>query len=359
MNTAQKLVTQLQDKYGKDAVMMAVDMPYHAPISSGSLALDFAIGIGGLPSDRVIEIAGEEGTGKTTLALLAMQNFLADQPDRGALILDLEHKLDKEWLKLLVGPEILEDRVIYVQPDNIEDATNIYQAAVGTGAICFALLDSIGGAPTARRNEDARVASVGGNSLAVGHFARTAGTLSAKYRCLTIGVNHVRDDMKGYNRVITPGGRAWKYHVVLRLLLKRTNEKAIAKLNGEDWQIGYEISCKVIKNGLGAPYRVATYWFYNVATERYGFGIDTLEEIVRLGVLTGVIGRKGGWYHHPILPDEKGENRILGRDRLIEYIRDADESLRKGLAHEITCKLPDHAADVAPIEPQDPDPEDL
>jgi recombination protein RecA len=353
-----RTVQELQERYGENAIMRASEMPRYAPVSCGSLAVDFAVGIGGLPTDRLVEICGEEGTGKTTLALLTMVNCLRDQPDRGALILDLEHKLDFEWLKSLVGADLLEERIIYAQPDHIEQATNIYKAAVATGTICFALLDSIGGAPTVRSNEDATVARFGGNSLGVGEFARTAGTLAAKYRCLTIGINQVRDDMKGYNRVITPGGRAWKFHVVLRILLKRTGEKAIQKINGEDWQIGYEISAKLIKNGLAPPFRVATYWFYNVATDRYGFGIDTLEEIVRLGLVVGVIDRRGGWYHHPCFPDHKGEHKILSKPAMIDYLRDADESIRIGLSAEIVQRLPDHAAEVAPIQPEDPDPED-
>jgi recombination protein RecA len=353
--TAQKLLKELQGKFGADVVMMAKDMPKHDPISSGSLALDFAIGIGGFPSDRVIEVAGEEATGKTTLALLAMQKFLDAQPTRGALILDLEHKLDSDWLVHLVGKDLLENRIIYVQPDHIEQATNIYKASVGSGTVCFALVDSIGGAPTARRNDDAEVGLYGGNAQGVGEFARTAATLSATKRCLTVGINQVREDMSGYKRHMTPGGRAWKHAVALRLQLKRGKGKVVEKINGEDFQIGYEISCKVVKNGLGAPGRVASWWFYNVETPKYGFGIDTLEEIVRLGILTGVIERKGGWYHHRgLLADKSGENKILGKDGLMDYIR-VHEGLQHELSREIKARLADHAAEVAPMTDPDDD----
>lgn len=347
---SKKLLTQLQDKYGPATVMMASEMPKYPAISSGSLALDFAIGIGGLPSDRVIEIAGEEGTGKTTLALLAMLNFLADQPDRGALILDLEHKLDPDWLRSLVGDEILQERVIYVQPEHIEQATNIYKSATSTGTICFALVDSIGGAPTVRRNDDASVGLYGGNAQGVGEFGRTAAALSAKYRCLTVGINQVREDMGGYNRHMTPGGRAWKHAVALRLLLKRGKGKLTEKVNNEEYQIGYEIACKIVKSGVGAPGRTASWWFYNVATERYGFGVDTLEEIVRLGILTDIIRRKGGWYYHYMLPGD--EHKILGRDRLMEFIRDSPEA-RTVLSTEIVGRLADYGSEVAPM--NDPD----
>lgn len=352
MKEATKLLKQLQDRYGDDSVMMASQMPKYAPITSGSLALDFAIGIGGLPSDRVIELAGEEGTGKTTLALLTMQKFLAEQPDRGALILDLEHKLDPDWLKFLVGEQLLDERVIYVQPEHIEQATNIYKSAVGTGAICFALIDSIGGAPTVRRNDDASVGLYGGNAQGVGEFGRTAAALSAKYRCLTIGINQVREDMGGYNRHMTPGGRAWKHAVALRLLLKRGKGKLTEKINNEEYQIGYEIACKVIKSGVGAPGRTASWWFYNVTTDKYGFGIDTLEEVVRLGILTEVIVRKGGWYHHPLLLEDKGEHKVLGRDRLMDYIRDHVD-VQQQLSSEITGRLADYGSEVAPM--SDPD----
>jgi recombination protein RecA len=260
--------------------------------------------------------------------------------------------MDPDWLKSIVGEELLAERVIYVQPEHIEQSTNIYKSAVGTGTICFVLIDSIGGAPTSRRNDDATVGLFGGNAQGVGEFGRTAAALSAKYRCLTVGINQVREDMAGYNRHMTPGGRAWKHAVALRLQLKRGKGKLTEKINNEEHQIGYEIACKVVKSGLSAPGRTASWWFYNVATEKYGFGVDTMEEIVRLGILTEVVVRKGGWYHHPLLMEDKGEHKILGRDRLMEYIRERPE-VQKILASEITHRLADYGSEVAPM--SDPD----
>lgn len=350
---ARKLLADIQAEYGADTVMMASEMPRYEPIPSGSLALDFSVGIGGLPSDRVIEISGEEGTGKTTLALLAMQNFLEAQPDRGALILDTEHKMDPDWLQLLVGKQVLDERVIYVQPDHIEQATNIYKRCLRSGTVCFAMLDSIGGSPTVRRNDDASVALYGGNAMGVGEFGRAAASHSAKYRCLTVGINQIRTDMSGYNRLVVPGGHAWVHAVALRLFLKKiTKSKVFEKVNGEDVQIGYEIACKVVKSSVSTPGRTASWWFYNVSTDKYGFGIDTLEEVVRLGILTGVIERTGGWYRHPALPLDKGEPKILGKDRLMDMIR-ADSTLKSIISKDITSKLGDHASRVAPM--TDPD----
>lgn len=346
---AHKLLKEMQNQFGAGTVMMASEMPKYPPITSGSLSLDCAVGIGGLPSDRVIEICGEEQTGKTTLALLAMQQFLAAQPDRGALILDTEHKMDPHWLAQLVGEQVLDEKVLYVQPDHIEQATNIYKMALQSGTVCFALLDSIGGSPTVRRNDDATVASYGGNAMGVGEFGRAAASHSAKYRALTIGVNQIREDMSGYNRLKVPGGHAWVHAVALRLQLKKiTKSKVFEKINGEEVQVGSEIACKVVKSSVSAPGRTATWWFYSVPTAKYGFGIDTLDEVVRLGILTGVIERRGGWYYHSRLPLDKGEAKILGRDRLMEYIR-SDIQLQRDFSADITARLQDHVSMVAPM----------
>jgi hypothetical protein len=134
-------------------------------------------------------------------------------------------------------------------------------------------------------------------------------------------------------------------------LVKKGKGRAVEKINGEEMQIGFETACKVVKNGLAPEGRTASYWFYNVRTEQYGFGVDQMEEIVRLGILTGVIDRRGGWYHHPALPEDKtGEHRLLGKDRLVDHIRDS-QPLRALFSKEITEKLRtgDMGAKVAPM----------
>ncbi len=355
-DVGKKLLVPMQDKYGADKVMMASDMPKRSPISSGSLGLDLATGIGGFPADRAIEIAGAEGTGKTTLGLLAMANFLDANPTRGAIILDTEHKLEPSWIRQLVGAE-RESRTLVLWPRSAEQATNMYVAAVGgnakipSGQVCFAMLDSIGGSPTERRNEDYEVAGFGGNSLAITEFANIAKNLSRIYQCLTVGINQVREDMSGYHRHLTPGGRGWKHACALRLLVKKGKGKLTEKINNEDIQIGYEVAVKVVKNGMAPEGRTTSYWFYNYPTDKYGFGVDRIEEIARLGVLTGAIERKGGWYHHFLLPlDKDGEGRILGRDRLMDFIR-SDISVQKDFSFDITARLKsgDYGSEVAPI----------
>jgi recombination protein RecA len=341
-----KLKEELVGRYGGDAIMFARDMPKRPPISSGTLALDFATGIGGLPTDRIIEVAGADGSGKTTLGLLAMQNFLDAQPGRGAVILDTEHKLTADWVETLIGPERM-SRVMLAWPDHIEQAHNIYTEAVSSGLVSFVLFDSIGGSPTMRTSEkSAEKGEIGGNALAVGRFARMAGTYSQKYNCLTFGVNQIRADMDGFHRHMTPGGHAWKHHCIMRIQLKRGQYKVHEEVDGETMQVGYNIVAKIIKNQLAAPGRQAWWWFYNVPTEKYGFGIDTIDEVIRLAVLTKVIEQRAAMYYHDELPDGK----VRGLPKLGEYIK-SHEPLRITIVKQTmdVLKNSDLASQVAPI----------
>lgn len=316
-----KLQTELATKYGEKAAMFVSDMPKGEYVSSGSLSLDFALGTGGFPTNRALEIAGGEGTGKTTIGLLAMANFLDAFPDKGAVILDLEHKLSDEWVRKLIGEDRAE-RVILLWPDTIEEATDMYVQCCEGGLVSYILLDSIGGAPTQRVfNKSAESGNIGGNALGVTRFAQFASVMSSKYSVCTVGINQARDDMTGYNRHITPGGRAWKHACVARIQLKQGKGKFFAKVDGEDLQVGYSVVAKIVKNQMAAPYRVAWWPFYNIETEEYGFGIDRLSEISRLSLSVGVVEQRGAWYYHDELPGGK----IKSQARLLDHLKDHED----------------------------------
>ena len=350
-----KLLADLRQQFGENKIMRASEIPVGPPVSTGSLALDLATGYGGFPSNRVVEIYGRPGTGKTTLALTTMLNALAMHPDKGALFMDVEHKLTKEWMAMIVGEDVMENRILYVRPTSIENATNIYRQAVESGSVCCAILDSIGGAPTVKRNEDAEVGHYGGNAMGVGAFARTAGTLADVYDCLTIGINQVRANMgMGYSDE-TPGGHQWKHTCVLRVELVRGKEQETIKLPGEEKPvpIGNTVFAMVRKNQVGAPGRTAHWWFFHEWTEEHGFGIDQLDEINRLAIKTQVVKKSGGWYYHPALPaDAKGERKVQGIAGFQKLVRE-DESLRQTIVSEVMASLKDFAGEVAPI--SDPD----
>lgn len=322
-----KLQSELADKYGDRAAMFVSDMPKGEYVSSGSLSLDFALGTGGFPTNRALEIAGGEGTGKTTIGLLAMANFIDAFPDKGAVILDLEHKLSDEWVRKLIGEERAK-KVILLWPDTIEEATDMYIQCCEGGLVSYVLLDSIGGAPTQRVfGKSAEIGNMGGNSLGVTRFAQFASVMSSKYDVCTVGINQARDDMSGYNRHITPGGRAWKHACVARVQLKQGKGKYYANIDGDKLQVGYSVVAKIVKNQMAAPYRVAWWPFYNLETEEFGFGIDRLSEISRLALSVGVVEQRGAWYYHPELPGGK----IKSQARLLEQIKE-DEKLRELLA---------------------------
>jgi len=351
-----KLLADMQAKFGVDAIMRASEVPVHPPITSGSLALDFATGVGGLPSDRVIEVAGDEGSGKTTLGLLTMMHFL-DNDHRIALIIDTEHKLTMEWVEYLIGAQRME-RVLYMQPDYMESATNMYIDAVSSGQVGFVLFDSIGGSPTkAAVEKEAEKVQVGGNAGAVTKFARIASTLSAKNRCLTFCVNQVRADMEGFRRHMTPGGHGLKHACVMRIKLRRsTQDKVEAVVNGEKMVVGFKVFASVIKNQMAAQGRTAWWWFYNVETPEYGFGIDTLDEVVRLAVATKVITQAGSWYSHPALPEYKtsGEHKVQGIKGLGEAIA-KDYSIKASIVSETMAVLKTDASVASEVAPFDPD----
>lgn len=339
-----KLQSDLAGKYGERAAMFVSDMPESEFVTTGSLSLDFALGTGGFPTNRVVEIAGEEGGGKSSLALLIMAQFLDAFPEKAAILLDLEHKLSESWVKKLIGDERAE-RVILLWPDTIEEATDMYTKAAESGLVSYAVLDSIGGAPTQRvSNKSAESGNVGGNSLGVTRFAQFASVFSNKYDVCTVGVNQAREDMSGYQRHTTPGGRGWKHACVARIQIKKGKAKYFDKVDGEELQVGYDIVAKVVKNQMAAPYRVAGWPFFNVETDKYGFGIDRVSEVSRLSMSVGVVDQRGAWYYHDDLP----EGKIRSMASLIEYMRE-NEEFRERVAGQVIDAVSDRGlASVAP-----------
>ena len=345
MATIDKLIADVNKKYGDTALMLASEMPVLPPVHSGSYALDYAMGIGGLPPNRLIEVFGQESCGKTTLGLLAMVQFLKAYPKRHAMVLDLEHKLDKDWMQQLIGVENM-SRVLYAQPDHIEQGTNMYVDMVATGSISFCLFDSIGGAATkAVLEKDAEKAQVGGNAVQVTKFARLAATYAAKYECLTFCVNQVREDMEGYHRNLSPGGRALKHHAVARIFLRKSTRDTVeVPIPGSDppkkLVVGNKIFATIVKNQVGAEGKAASWWFYSTDTPEHPFGIDTEDEIFNLAIATGVV-TGSGWYKHQAFPaDSKGEHKVQGREGMKALLR-SDDALRATIVSETLASLKD------------------
>lgn len=327
-----KLQAQLEKTFGAQSVVFAANIPDYEICTSGSLALDHAIGIGGLPSNRVIEIVGPEGAGKSVLSFLIIKSFLLKYPDKCAIVCDMEHRITAPWIEALIGEELI-DRVIILWPDNAEESTDMYLDCVKSGNVCVFSYDSIGGSPSQRvTDKSATVGNIGGNALAMTRFAQFASIYSDKYKCLTICINQIRDDMSGYNRLISPGGHGLKHAYSLRIHLKPGKDKFYDEIGGEKIQVGNTVVAKIIKNSLAVPYRATHYIFYFVPN-KYGFGIDTLEETIRLGALTGIITQGGRWYKHPALP----EGQVGSKADLIQTIRDNPEVQREIIRDVMQC----------------------
>jgi len=344
-----KLRVDMAKKFGDNAVMLATDMPSLKVCHSGSLALDFALGAGGVPRNRMIELIGEEGSGKTTLALLIIRQLLLGDSSRHAVFIDMEHKLTTEWAEKLIGSEAM-SRLLYFSPDSAEQATDMYVEAVGTGTIQAVIFDSIGGAPTlASMEKSAEVGEYGGNAKAISRFSRIAANFSAKYECLTIGVNQMRVDMSSGpgQKINSPGGMAWRHACIARIMLRRGREKFEDKINGEIVTVGYDIKARVFKNQMAAPGRVASWNFFNLESQYGPVGIDTTEECIRLSEMVGVVDvQSGGYYAHAAL--EGG--RVRGRARLRDAIL-ADEKLKATIVSEVLAALSDDSSRIAEIAP--------
>lgn len=353
-NTVENLVTALNKKFGTakhPAAHRASEMPPVVCHHSGSLALDFALGKGGLPTNRIIEIVGKEGGGKTTLALLAAREWIEAFPERTVLYFDLEHKLTPEWATKLVGEKAMENLII-VEPESVEQMIDIYREFVPTGDVSMAIVDSIGGAPSSRSmdpDRSAEKANVAGNAQAISLFSRFAANLSSKYDCTTIGINQMRDNMTPMSFAInTPGGHAWKHACVARIQLSPGKEKFYEVINGEKIQVGYEIVARVFKNQLASPYRTANWKFFNQESEQYGpVGIDTGEECLRLATLVGVIEKRGAWLYHEAFPDG---GKING-DKKFREMLDTDRELRELIIEEVKFALAHDPAAVAQVAP--------
>jgi recombination protein RecA len=331
-----ELIKAIRKQYGDHAISVASEIPKFDVVSSGSLCLDYITDIGGLPSNRVVEFAGDPGSGKSTLALHAVNNFLKAFPDRLAVYFDAEQKLTIDWATNFIEDM---DRLLVINPDHVEQATDMYKKFAVTGEVSVCVLDSIGGIPTKRTTEkSAEIGSFGGNSMGVGEFARNAATMGGKYGICTIGVNQVREDMEGFRRLKTPGGNAWKHACSLRIQFRRGPDKYVEKRpNGEEIQVGYDVVVKTIKSGVGTPFKATKYRFYSERSDSGAFGVDRLEEIVRLAKLAGVIQRRGAWYYHDWLPggQVQGEKDLVSIARTVpafaaEIERQIREKITKG-----------------------------
>ncbi len=297
-------LAQIEKQYGKGTVMrlgenakMNVDA-----IPTGSMALDAALGIGGLPKGRIVEIYGPEASGKTTLAL----HVVAETQKKGgeAAYIDVEHALDPVYARAL-GVDV--DSLLVSQPDTGEQALEIMEALIRSGAVDVVVLDSVAAlVPRAEIEGEMGDAHVGLQARLMSQAMRKLAPAVSRSNCLALFINQLRMKVGVVygNPEVTSGGNALKYYASVRLDVRRTETLK----NGAD-AIGSHTRVKVVKNKLAPPFKQAEF------DVLYGIGISRDSELIDLAVKLDIIEKSGSWFSY------KGERLAQGRDNVRDLLR--------------------------------------
>ena len=315
---------QIEKSYGKGAVMRLGDRPdlQVDAIPTGSLALDAALGIGGLPRGRIVEIYGPESSGKTTLAL----HVLAEAQKRGGEVafVDAEHALDPVYAEA-IGVDI--DSMLVSQPDTGEQALDITESLVRSGALDVIVVDSVAAlTPRAEIEGEMGDSFVGLQARMMSQALRKLAGAVAKTNCIVIFINQLRMKigvMYG-NPETTTGGNALKFYASVRLDVRK-----IEAIKNGTTLIGNRTRVKVIKNKVAPPFREAIFDIM------YGEGISKYGELLDIAVEMELVNKSGSWF-------SVGDERIgQGRDNAKQYIADHPE-----LAADLEAKVREHLSQL-------------
>jgi recombination protein RecA len=312
LKALQLTLDKLEKSYGKGTIMKLGDTEIEPieVISTGSLGLDIALGVGGLPKGRVIEIYGPESSGKTTLAIHA----IAESQKNGgiAAFIDAEHAFDRFYAKKL-GVDV--ENLLISQPDNGEQALEIADNLIRSGAIDILVIDSVAAlVPKSEIEGEMGDSKMGLHARLMSQALRKlTGTIS-KTGCCCIFINQLRDKigvMFG-NPETTTGGNALKFYASVRLDVRR-----ISQIKDSDEVSGNRVKVKIVKNKVAPPFRLAEFDIM------FGEGISKAGEIIDLGVEHNIIKKSGSWFSY-------GETRLgQGRDAVKQLILDNPELMEE------------------------------
>lgn len=300
---------QIERQFGKGAVMKLGDSSAHMnveTIPTGSLSLDIALGLGGIPKGRIVEIYGPESSGKTTVTL----HMIAEVQKRGGIagFIDAEHALDPVYAKN-IGVDV--DNLYISQPDNGEQALEITETMVRSGAIDIIVVDSVAAlVPKAEIDGDMGDSHVGLQARLMSQALRKLTAVISKSNCTVIFINQLREKvgiMFG-NPETTTGGRALKFYSSVRLDVRRIES---LKQGGE--VIGNRTRVKVVKNKIAPPFKEAEFDIM------FGEGISTVGDILDLAADNNIINKSGAWYAY------EGNKIGQGRENAKQYLRDNPE----------------------------------
>jgi recombination protein RecA len=336
-------LSQIEKQFGKGSILRLGSKDAIVPvsvISTGSISLDAALGVGGLPRGRVIEVFGPESSGKTTIAL----QVIAEAQKKGgiAAFIDVEHALDPSYAKKL-GVDI--DNLLVSQPDYGEQALEITNTLTGSGQIDVLVVDSVAAlVPKAELEGEMGDSHMGVQARLMSQALRKLTGVVSRSRTCLIFINQIREKigvMFG-NPETTTGGRALKFYASVRLDIRR-----IAAIKDGDTVVGNRTKVKVVKNKVASPFREAEFDII------YGEGISKEGDLIDLGVAQNIVEKSGSWFSY------KGERIGQGRENARQFLRDnadirqsVDTELRKALG----LIKPDAAPASAPAESPVPAP---
>ena len=317
----QTALTQIEKQFGKGAVMrlgenkhMNVDH-----ISTGSLTLDIALGIGGLPRGRIVEIYGPESSGKTTLSLHCIAE--GQKNNGNVAFIDVEHALDPTYAAAL-GVDV--DSLLVSQPDTGEDALEIAEALIRSGAIDVIVIDSVAAlVPKAEIEGEMGDSHVGLHARLMSQALRKLAGAINKSNCVAIFINQLREKVGVVygNPEVTTGGRALKFYSSVRIDIRK---QEVLKQNGE--MIGAHTKAKVVKNKLAPPFREAEFDIM------YGKGISRTGELLDLAVKADVVQKAGAWFSYD------GKRLGQGRDNVKELL-EHDKELSKEIEDKLMANI--------------------
>ncbi|MGA2091501.1 MAG: recombinase RecA [Endomicrobiales bacterium] len=299
-------LSQIEKDFGKEAIMRLGEKHARTPveyISTGALPLDIAIGIGGIPRGRVIEIFGPESSGKTTMALC----IIAQNQKKGgiAAFIDAEHAMDPEYAKKL-GVDI--DNLLISQPDSGEQALEIADKLVHSGAIDVIVIDSVAAlVPRAEIEGDMGDSHVGLQARLMSQALRKLTSTISKSKTSIVFINQIRQKigvMWG-NPETTPGGLALKFYASVRLDIRR-----VESVKKGEVAVGNHVRVKVVKNKVAAPFRQAEFDIL------FGLGIDRLGYLVDMGITEGMVEKSGAFYSY------KNEKLGQGRENAKQFLQE-------------------------------------